>query len=94
MKEVTIHFYSDPGHGWGRVSRKLLEELEILNDITAYSYQSATGKSVYLEEDLDLTTLLIALKGEGYNVNWRKQYYQRHCRIRNLPHFRLDKLAA
>lgn len=55
---TTFHFYSDPGHGWLKVPRKLLHDLNIANHITPYSYQR--GDYVYLEEDSDLSRFMRA----------------------------------
>lgn len=49
-------FYSDPSHGWLAVKLDLLNELNILDDITNYSY--IRGSTVYLEEDQDAKTFL------------------------------------
>lgn len=54
-----IKFYSDPGHGWGAVKRKVIDDLGIGNKISFYSYQK--GSTVYLEEDCDLPALVTAL---------------------------------
>lgn len=55
-KVVKIKVYSDPGHAWGAVKRKVLDQLGITNNITEYSFQK--GGTVYLEEDVDLGKLL------------------------------------
>jgi len=54
----TYKHYSDGGHGWLAVKRVELEELEIAKKISGYSYQR--GKTVYLEEDCDMTTFIKA----------------------------------
>lgn len=50
--------YSDPGHGWAAVKRKLLVELGIDKEITHFSFQR--GQTVYLEEDCDLSLFVKA----------------------------------
>jgi len=66
---MTIVKYSDPGHGWYRVPRKKLIELNIADKITPYSYQY--GDKVYLEEDQDMTTFLTAyFKGDIPSKWW------------------------
>jgi hypothetical protein len=57
---MPYNFISDPSHGWLRVKTKELRELGILDKISHYSYASPTGKSVYLEEDGDVTVFLKA----------------------------------
>ena len=54
----TYTYFTDPGHGWLRVTRKELVNLGIDKDITPYSY--ARGAWVYLEEDCDMATFMRA----------------------------------
>ena len=54
----TYTYFTDPSHGWLRVTRKELVTLGIDKDITPYSY--ARGAWVYLEEDLDMGTFMRA----------------------------------
>ncbi len=51
--ENTFKHFTDPGHGWFRVSRQLLKRMDLLEKISSYSYQK--NKWVYLEEDCDAT---------------------------------------
>ena len=68
MNEViyTIPFISDPGHGWGRVTRSAIKDAGIADKISQYSYQQ--GNLVYLEEDCDLYLFIHALEQRGYKV--------------------------
>ena len=51
-------FWSDPGHGWVEVTRKLFIELGgKMEDVSNYSYQSHDGEILYLEEDCDAAIL-------------------------------------
>lgn len=59
-KPLKIKFYSDYGHGWAAVKLALLQDLGILDKVTAYSYYR--GLSAYLEEDCDLSLLISTLK--------------------------------
>ena len=61
----TYTLYSDPGHGWLKVQRKELEELNIINNVSEYSY--INGEFVYLEEDCDLNLFIKAYENK-YNV--------------------------
>lgn len=78
---ITLKFYADPGHGWVAVKRKMLDELGIADKITSYSYQK--GKTAYLEEDLDLSTLLTALNKRGIGVRFTEKHTNRYSPIRN-----------
>lgn len=68
MKIKTIQYYTDPGHGWGKVKKSLLVELGIENKISGYSY--VRGDYVYLEEDCDLSVLCSALADRGIPVKF------------------------
>ena len=59
--------YSDPGHGWLRVSKKELETLNIETEISNYSYVSKDRQFVFLEEDRDMAIFERAKEqaGEG-----------------------------
>jgi hypothetical protein len=66
MKTIKVKYYTDPGHGWIAVKRKLLEELRLLEKISSYSYTK--GKTVYLEEDCDARKFLETAKQNGLSV--------------------------
>jgi len=66
MKEQVFKKYDDPGHGWLAVKRQLLIDLGIIDKITSCSYQR--GKTVYLEEDLDLSTFWQAYEQKTGNA--------------------------
>ncbi len=53
-------FYTDPGHGWLQVPTLELRDLGIAHLISRYSYIHPSAKWVYLEEDMDMTTYLVA----------------------------------
>ena len=84
---IKIKFYSDPGHGWGAVKRKVLDQLGITDRITEYSYQK--GGTVYLEEDLDLATLINTLR--NFNMDYtivEKNLPYRYSPIRSYERFK------
>jgi hypothetical protein len=82
---MKIKFYSDPGHGWGAVKRKVLFDLGIADKISLYSYQK--GDTVYLEEDCDLAELVRALKLKGVPVEWDERSTNKYSPIRNYARF-------
>ena len=67
-KTFTITVYTDAGHGWGKVKRKVLENLGIAPDVSSYSYQYKDN--VYLEEDCDLSLLIQRLHDDGVSIRW------------------------
>lgn len=90
MKTKTYDFYADPSHGWLKVSRDELNGLNILSEITGYSYQR--NGSVYLEEDDDLSTFTNAMKGLGITVKKRYHHTNRESKIRSYESFHLKTL--
>jgi len=80
-KTLKIKFYSDPGHGWGAVKRKVLVDLGIASQISPYSYQK--GATVYLEEDCDLPRLTTALSAKGIWVEHIAKHTDRRSAIRS-----------
>jgi hypothetical protein len=86
MKTRNFHVYSDPGHGWCKVHKKLLVKLGIENKITTYSYMR--GDYAYLEEDCDLSTLINALKANGcMNISFKEFNTNRTSKIRGYSHY-------
>jgi hypothetical protein len=87
-KKKTYVYHNDAGHGWLAVKRKELEDLSIINQITGYSYQK--GKTVYLEEDLDMGTFIKAyMQKYGVKPNL-KDSYQHNSPIRYYQRFQID----
>ena len=66
MDYKTYTFHSDPSHGWLEVQKKELEELNIFNKVSEYSY--INGDLVYLEEDCDANIFINAFKSK-FGVN-------------------------
>ena len=85
-KLITLKFYADPGHGWVAVKRKMLHDLGIADKISEYSYQK--GLTVYLEEDMDLGTLLTALGEKVIGVKFKEKHTNRYSPIRSYERYR------
>jgi len=85
VAKTTYHYYTDPGHGWLAVKRSELDRLGIANKISPYSYQR--GDTVYLEEDMDMTTFLLIKKQMGEFVNM-SEIYQENTPIRHYEQYR------
>ena len=89
-------FWSDPGHGWIEVTRKLLIELGgKMEDVTNYSYQSHDGEILYLEEDCD-AAILAKLIEEKHGADWMEASdwsaeHRDDIFIRNLDRVTIDK---
>ena len=54
-------FYSDPEHGWLKVSTDEINQLTITQDISADSFISACGKYAFLEKDNDAELFILAV---------------------------------
>ena len=82
-----VKFYSDSGHGWGAVKRKVLFDLGIAHKITPYSYQN--GSNAFLEEDCDLSTLVAALKAKGYEIKFNESFTNKQSKIRGYCSYKV-----
>jgi hypothetical protein len=92
-RSLTLNFYTDPGHGWAKVNKKVLIDLGIAEQISAYSYQR--GDFAYLEEDCDLSRLMAAAQAAGITVKLREYCSrERSSKIRSYRFYRTDTQAA
>lgn len=80
-------FHSDSQHGWLAVKRSELIQLGILEKISPYSYQSDTGKTVYLEEDGDADLFFKRYEEMFGTKPAHKSSYQENTMIRRLNNF-------
>lgn len=90
---MKLDYITDPGHGWCKAPVKLLQKLELLEKISPYSY--FRGDYVYLEEDCDLTLLMIAARDRGIALTFR----ERNCpeklsRVRNYEHYAPSRVLS
>ena len=88
---MNIIHYCDPGHGWYKVSRKVLSKLGIEHAISSYSYERK--ESVYLEEDCDADLLFNHLAIEGVYPNVITKHTNRTSKIRGYNRFRQEASA-
>lgn len=86
MKTRTYDFISDPGHGWIKVPRKQLDDLNIADKITRYSYQR--NGHVYLEEDCDATTFSDAMEQTGFLLRFRSRISDKQSKVRSYEPYR------
>jgi hypothetical protein len=79
--------YSDGGHGWLRVDRKMLARLGVAAEVSTCSYERA--EEVYLEEDCDAPLFIRAMEAAGYSVAVREvRTADGDSFVRGLRHFR------
>jgi hypothetical protein len=90
MKTRTYDFFSDPCHGWIKVTRKQLFDLHIAYKITRCSYQR--NDHVYLEEDCDATTFSNAMENLGFLLRFRSHIADKQSKIRNYEPYSYEPL--
>lgn len=91
---VNIDYYSDPSHGWYRISLAALKRYvpEVINSISRDSYISKDMKFVYLEEDSDMTLVSKAFEAKNFELKVKNSFFgDKRSKIRNLK--RYDVLA-
>ena len=86
-KKISIKVFADPGHAWARVAKSKLVKLGIADKISTYSYQK--GENAFLEEDCDLTVLVNALRGSGYEIKFNESHTNRQSKIRSYNTYRV-----
>jgi len=79
-------FYEDPGHGWLKVPLKELEELDIADKISTYSYLK--GPHAYLEEDCDAPIFMKTMEAKGRTVELDVHTSNRSSKIRGYPGYK------
>jgi len=81
---TEYHFHEDAGHGWLKVPRKELADLNLTDRISSCSYDD--GTFVYLEEDDDAPLFLKMRKRASFPtiIHMNDGDYSP---IRNLPHY-------
>lgn len=85
MKTIKLSYYTDPAHGWVKVSKKVLFDLEISDKITRYSYMR--GEYAYLEEDHDLSILINAYSKRGITIQFNQSNSNRDSKIRGYARY-------
>lgn len=81
IKKITIPFYQDPGHGWFKVPKKLLQQLGIAEKISTYSYMR--GDFAYLEEDCDAYLLINSMKRDNIKYSFKDFVSDKSSKIRS-----------
>jgi hypothetical protein len=82
---MKLKYYTDPGHGWIAIKRKILNDLEVADKITVFSYQK--GQTVYLEEDCDAFLVMQKLSEKGITVTFDRKHTNNRSPIRNYNRF-------
>jgi len=85
-KKISIKVFADPGHAWARFPKAKLVALGIADKISTYSYMN--GANAFLEEDCDLSVLLVALRDRGYEIKFNESHANKQSKIRNYSTYR------
>ena len=89
----TFDLVTDASHGWLKVPVAELERLNIVEDITTFSY--VRNDMAYLEQDADMATFLKAREAEGKPVTKIKEHSRNgQSRIRKYAMFGGDRMIA
>ena len=80
MAKLNVTFFTDPGHGWLRVPKALLEKMDILQKMSACSYEA--GRYCYLEEDCDAAIFVTAYGRD--NLDIKESYVNAESHIRQM----------
>lgn len=87
MKTLSLHYFTDPGHGWVSVKIDTLKTLGIADQISHYSYMR--GSSAYLEEDCDLGLLYKACDASGIQLTLKPKHTNKRSPIRSYSSYRV-----
>jgi len=85
-KKISIKVFADPGHAWARFPKAKLVQLGIADKISTYSYMN--GANAFLEEDCDLSVLVVALRDRGYEIKFNESHANKQSKIRNYSTYR------
>ena len=85
-KKISIKVFADPGHAWARFPKAKQVSLGIADKISTYSYQN--GANAFLEEDCDLSVLVVALRDRGYEIKFNESHANKQSKIRNYATYR------
>ena len=80
MKTLKLNMYSDAGHGWLRIPKKLFNTLD--QQLSSYSFYN--DSYVYAEEDCDLPRVMNAIEAKGITVIITQVFVKNYSHIRNM----------
>ncbi len=84
-KTKTIHFFSDPRHGWAKVYKRDLIKFNVHEKISWCSFEK--GLYAYLEGDVDFPIYFKAVSEAGYTITSKLIYSNRRSRIRSYSRY-------
>jgi hypothetical protein len=78
----TFKHFTDPGHGWYRVSREMLFKMDILDKISSYSYQKGCDATIFFDRYKELF-------GDDYQIKITQNIADNMSSIRYYHHFQM-----
>lgn len=86
---MKLHYYTDPQHGWIKVSNILLSKLGLTIDMfssCSYIKYNKDKYNMFLEEDIDAPILLSKLNEKNIPFTIITHHTNRKSKIRNYQH--------
>ena len=82
---MMLNFYEDPGHGWLAVPLELLDRLDLIDQVSPYSYMR--GRLAHLEEDCDYSLFAAAMRDRGLVFHVKQHHTDNRSRIRGYASY-------
>lgn len=82
---MNLNFYADPGHGWLAVPLSLLQRLDLIDQVSPYSYMR--GRLAHLEEDCDYSLFARAMRERGMVFHVKHHHTNKQSRIRGYDSY-------
>lgn len=92
MRNLSLYYFTDPGHGWVGVKIQVLKNLRIADKISHYSYMR--GASAYLEEDCDLGLLYSTCDALGITIDLLPKHTNNRSPIRSYATYRAENVPC
>jgi len=89
MKKITLQMFTDPGHGWIKISLKHLNQLNLIDKITSYSY--INNNHAYLEQDCDASLLMHTLKDNNVSYEFRYHHSNTSSKLRYYDSYNINQ---
>lgn len=89
MKRITLQVFTDPGHGWIKISLKHLNQLKLIDKVSTYSY--INNNHAYLEEDCDASLLIKTLEENNVSYEFRYNHSNTSSKLRYYDSYNINQ---
>jgi len=89
MKKITLQVFTDPSHGWIKISLNHLNKLNLIDKITPFSF--INNKHAYLEEDCDASLLIDTLKQNDIHFEFRYHHSNTSSKLRYYDQYNINQ---